>query len=148
MGSDEWQRSFENTHKAVCAFARIEIDGLKRRVIHRLQRIDASGIYGDDYAYKSLWDEYCHEVQEGPHDQLESAWKMTIEPLLDDVVERIPRHAAVLLSIFATWELGEEDDPDCVGSVWSDGLKRLLQGRLAEQAGTRNLHRFGRWRNH
>ena len=38
----------EDTHKAVRAYARTEFAGLTRKVIHRLQRIEASGIFGDD----------------------------------------------------------------------------------------------------
>lgn len=138
----------EDIDAAVRDFARAEFAALGRKAIHRLQRINASGIFGDDYIYKTLWDEYCHEVQEGPHDLLEYAWDQTLETVMDDVVERVPRHVAVLLSIFATWELDEEDDPNLVGSVWPEGLKRVLQAHLAEQAGMRNLHRLGPWRNY
>ena len=137
-----------NTHKAVRDYAWIEFEGLCRRVIFRLQRINASGIYGDDYAYKSLWDEWCHEVQKGPHDLLESAWEQTITPFLDDVIERIPRHSATLLSIFAAWELGEDlEAMDIVGSYRPDDIRRVLQNRLAEQAGKRSIYHLGPWRD-
>jgi hypothetical protein len=63
MRDENWYTTLENTHEAVLVYAQIEFEGLSRRVIHRLQRINAAGIYGDDYAYKSLWDEWCHEVQ-------------------------------------------------------------------------------------
>ena len=86
MTDESWYTALENTHEAVLAYARIELKGLTRRVIYRLQRINASGIYGDDYAYKSLWDERCHEVQEGPHDQLDSAWTQILCPIVDDVM--------------------------------------------------------------
>jgi fructosamine-3-kinase len=47
---------------------------LARKVIYRLQRLDASGICGDDHQHKTLWDEFCHEVQWGPSDdQIELA---------------------------------------------------------------------------
>ena len=148
MSDDAWYKILEDTHKAVRVFARIEVEGLSRKVIHSLQRQHSSGIFGDDYIYKTLWDEYCHEVQEGPHDALESAWELTIGQVVDDIIERIPRHVAVLLSIFAAWELCEGDEPELVGSIWTDGLNRVLQRQLAEDAGVRNLHRFGPWRNY
>lgn len=148
MPDDAWDEIFESTHKAVRVFARIEIEALSRRVIHRLQRRHLTGIFGDDYIYKTLWDEYCHEVQEGPHDALESAWELTIGQIVDHVIENIPHHVAVLLSIFAAWELCDADEPEFVGSIWPDGLKRVLLGQLAEDAGARNLHRFGPWRNY
>ncbi len=83
----------------------------------------------------------------GPHDLLESAWELTITPFVDDVIERIPRHAAVLLSIIAAWELGEDDAPYISGSLWPDGIRHVLQDRLAEQAGMRSLDHLGPWRN-
>jgi hypothetical protein len=107
----------------------------------------ASGIYGDDYGYKSLWDEYCHEVQEGPVDLLDDAWNLTLDNVMDDVIERIPHQVAVLLSIFAAWDLDEDDEVAIVGSVWPEGLKRVLQTRLAERAGQRDLDHLGPWRN-
>ncbi len=101
-GNDEWIAALESTHDAVCAYARKEFQVLTRKVIYRLQRIRASGIYGDDYIYKTLCDEYCHEVQEGSHDMpglmglpsIAGAWEMTLQPLLEDVIESVPRHAA------------------------------------------------------
>jgi hypothetical protein len=115
---------------------------LGRKVIYRLQRIKASGIYGDDYNYKTLWDEYCQEAQSGPVELLAGAWHVTILPLLDDVVERIPRHAALLLSIAAAWEL-DEDDAGSIGAYWPDGIREVLRGRIREEAGQRNLYQFG-----
>ncbi len=147
MTDENWFTALENTHKAVRAYARIELEGLTRRVIYRLQRIAASGIYGDDYAYKSLWDERCHEVQEGPHDQLDSAWTQILCPIVDDVIDSLPRHAAVLLSVFAAWELNEDNDPNMIGSFWPDGIGRVLQAQLDQQAGMRRLDHLGPWRN-
>lgn len=147
MSDENWQLVLENTHDAVRTFARAEFAALSRKAIHRLQRIEASGIYGDDYVYKSLWDEYCHEVQEGPHDLLVCAWDLTLENVMNDVIERIPRQVAVLLSIFAAWDLDEEDEVDLVGSVWPEGLKRVLQIRIAQWAGQRDLDHLGPWRN-
>src|SRR5262245_12814589 len=116
MSDENWHLMLERTHKAIRDFARVEFEALTRKVIHRLQRIDASGIFGDEYVYKTLWNEYCHEVQEGPHEPLESAWDLTITAVLDDIVERAPSHTRVLLSLFAAWEL-DEDDPSFAGST-------------------------------
>ena len=64
---------------------------LMRTTIWHLRRISASGIWGDDYAYRTLWDEVCHEVQEGPFDMpaadflptLSTAFDMTIRPFVE-----------------------------------------------------------------
>lgn len=59
-----------------------------RRLIYRLQRISASGIYGDEYCYRSLWDECCHKQQNGPYFD-EDVWDKTLEGLLLVEVERL-----------------------------------------------------------
>jgi hypothetical protein len=149
---DEWLAVLEATHASVLAYARVEFDALCRKVIHRLQRIDASGIYGDDYNYKTLWDEYCHEMQHGPTELLTSAWDATILPLLNHVVERIPRQVAVLLSIAAACELDErntewildESDNEWMGVSWPDGIREVVRSRVNEKAGWRDLYRFDR----
>src|SRR4051794_1514275 len=87
------------THTAVLVFASTAYETLARRVIFRLQRIKATGIYGDDYQHRTLWDEYCHEVQEGPYEPLESAWEAAIDPILDSLIQKISPHEAVLLTI-------------------------------------------------
>jgi hypothetical protein len=149
---DEWLAVLEATHASVLAYARVEFDAVGRKVIHRLQRIAASGIYGDDYNYKTLWDEYCHEVQDGPTELLTSVWDATLLPLLDGVVERIPRQIAVLLSIAAGCELDEgnmelildEGDNEWIGVCWPDGIREVVLSRVREEAGWRNLYRFDR----
>jgi hypothetical protein len=61
MLSDAWQTVLEKTHDAVREFARAELLTLTRRAVHRLKRTKATGIYGEDCRYRSLWKEYCHE---------------------------------------------------------------------------------------
>lgn len=147
--NEKWHSVLERTHKAVRAYARVEIDVLARKVIYRLQRFPASGIYGDEYKYKSLWDEYCHELQEGPHDlpgpfgnSPTEAWQMTMSPFINDVVDAVPQHSAVLLSIAAFWELDIEEDEQLIGAVCSDDIGEVLLNRINEHAGARSLHRF------
>lgn len=155
MISDQWSKVLEGTHKAVRAYAQTEFDTLTRKVIYRLKRMDASGIYGDDYAYKTLWDEYCHEIQFGPTSLLEFAWEQTLTPFLDDIIEKIPRHSAVLLTIYAAWELDEdmtdasEDMADAsdVGAVAPDQIKQVLKDYLGTQAGMSDLQHLDPWRN-
>jgi hypothetical protein len=146
MVDDEWQRILESTHEAANDFGKAEFPAQTRRVIYRLQRIPTSGIFGEDYIYKTLWDEFCHEAQDGPHDLLAGAWKHTMDAVVNEVIERLPRHVASLLSVFADSELGEQGDSTLVGSVWLDGMNRVVRRQLCEQAGKRNLDRLGPWR--
>jgi hypothetical protein len=151
---DKGRMALERAYQAVTAYSRSEFKALVPKVIHRLQRLPATGIYGDDYNYNTLWDEYCHEVQEGPFDlpwdwggSPATAWEQTIPAFINDVIDRIPPHAAVLLSVFARAELDEEDDAGLTGSIWLDGIRQVLRNWVDEQAGGRSLHRFGPWRH-
>lgn len=143
---DDYFVALETVYEAVRDYARPEMDGLVRKLMYRLQRFPASGIYGNDYIFKTQWDEYCHEIQERLFGySVDFAWDHTIAALIDDLIEHIPRRAAVLLSTFAAWELDE--DEKLLGSFWPDGIGRVLKTGLNEVAGARNLLRFSPWKN-
>lgn len=87
-------------HRAVLDFASDRYSGLARQMVNRLQRINASGNF-EEYRHKTLWDEYCHEVQNGHHDFLEDAWQHTLIEIADHIIDRIPIKEAALLTIAA-----------------------------------------------
>lgn len=120
--------------KIAINYGRIESEALARKVVHRLRRFPASGIYGDDHRHKTLWDEYRYEVKHGPHEMLEQAWDLTLVPFLNDVIDRIPDHAAMLLSVHAARELDRDDDPSLLGTVWPDGMRMMLRAALDRRA--------------
>lgn len=141
----------ESVHKCVdCAssrairqFAQAEFEALARKAVFRLQRVKASGIYGGDFRHRTLWDEYCHEAQEGPHDLLEGAWSSTLDPVLAAVVASIPPHQAALLTIDARWEFSEVDSvPGKDVAVAPDLLCRGVEQALQRLAAARDLSRF------
>ena len=139
MSEGDWLTIMEKTQDAVYAFAKAELASLTRRAIYRFQRVKASDVYGGDYKFKSLWDEYCHEVQNGPYDPLENAWDDVISRILDELVVSLPHETAVLLSIVAAHDLDEDVGAELIGSVWKEGIVRMLHDRLAEVAGGRDL---------
>lgn len=112
-----------NPDRAIIRFALKELDSVGRRVVYRLRRIPASGIYGDDIGLRSLWDEFCFEQRNGPTDQLELDWNRTLWPYLCDAVDRLPNHTARLLS----WHLAsfEEGDPD--DAIHPAGLRDAIR---------------------
>jgi hypothetical protein len=64
---------------------------------------------------------------------------------LDQAVRQIISRAIApegVLDIFAAWDLDEEDEVDLVGSVWPEGLTRVLQIRIAEDRRQINLAGF------
>lgn len=95
---------------AVIRFANVELARAARRVVHRLSRIKATGIYGDDSRHRTLWDEYRFEAENGPTPTLASAWDATVRPIAGAVLDRMPEHLTRLLS----WHLAsfDENDPD------------------------------------
>jgi hypothetical protein len=115
---------------------------LARKVVYRLQRLDASGIYGDDYQHKTLWDEFCHEVQCGPYDdQIVDAWAMTIRPFLEAVITPLSENEKMVLFL-ATDEADEFDEDAGEPIVSDDALFGGVLSELRSLAGKRNLDQF------
>jgi hypothetical protein len=84
MKASEYRDYFRcPTHRAVREFSRVAFAALARKVIRRLQLIPASGIFDADRPHKSLWDEYCHEVQNGPHDMVDRPWDFELPYILE-----------------------------------------------------------------
>lgn len=128
--------------RAVLRYGWERFAALARKVIFRLQRLDASGIYGDDYQHKTLWDEFCHEVQWRPDDdQIESAWGVTIRPFLEAVIAPLSDNEKMVL-FFATDEADELDEDIVEPVISDDALLRGVLSELQSLAGKRNLDRF------
>lgn len=141
--SDPKSVELEKTHDAIRKYASIEFDALTRRVINRLQRFPAVGLQGGGGNYKTLWDEFCNEVQYGPSDdEIVDAWNFDLSRFLDDVIERLPDHIPPLLSIYAAWFHDDQWEPESIGYVSHDALRAELNERLRNVAGERNLERF------
>jgi hypothetical protein len=145
------------SHAAVIQFGAFRLSALARTTIWHLRRIPASGIWGDDYAFRTLWDEFCHEVQEGPFDMpatdlspwsLSSAFEMTIRPFVDELLEKLSRAEAVLLTLYVIDDLEGVEKAELAGSVYKDALAGKVIDILREAAGSRDLlalgsHRIG-----
>lgn len=112
-------------------FAHCELTLAARRVIHRLRRMKASGIYGECLGHRNCWDEFRFELENGPTCALEWAWNGTVEPLISDVVDRLPAHIAIFLS----WHLAsfEEEEPD--EAIRADLLSAGILDAMKELAG-------------
>ena len=107
--------------KAAWRFSDIRIQSLVRKVIHGLQRMPASGIFGDDYRFKSVWDEYCREVQEGPHPTLEAAFEHTVDPMIAWQIDQLDQSERQLLEIARA---DGADEPDDIAMA----VRKTLQG--------------------
>jgi hypothetical protein len=94
------------------------------------------------YRHKTLWDEYCHEVQNGPHDLLEWAWDATVDSILDKIVGAVPGPEGVLLTIGAVWDLDEDDEKLPSTSAYPDLMRRNLRRVVDQIAMNRDISRF------
>lgn len=139
MTDDEWHEYLDEAHDAVLKYGEVEFQGLVRRAIYRLQRFPASGFYGNDFTYKTLWDEWCHEVQ-NPNSLLEGMWDLTLFTFLRQVIDRVPLHARVLLAEYARWELSMESGQDPTNFPDAESLMDLLRHRVSEVAVNRSLY--------
>lgn len=129
------------TNRAVRRFSAAACERLARKVVFRLQRQPATGIFGDAIFPRSLWDEYCYEAQEGPHEQLTSAWDQLLNPLIQFLVDAIPQEEAVLLSIGAAWELGEHDLELDDGASFPELIRDNVRRHVVEIAADRRMAR-------
>lgn len=139
MTDDDWYEYLDDIHRAVLKYGEVEFESLVRSAIYRLQRISASGIYGDDFTHKSLWDEWCHEVQEGPHELLEWAWDSTLGPILEGAMDRIPQQARVLILRYAQWELSLNSGQDLRNLSDTESMLQLLRERISSAASIRSI---------
>lgn len=142
MTNDRWREALHRTHGVVLKYASVEFESLARKAIWGLQQIEASDIFCDDYRFKTLWDEYCHYVQTGPYDLLENALETTLDGIIDELTKKLPKHAAILLSIGAINDSDEYDDPTLIGTIAINDLNHSIKTALDSIASSRSLDHF------
>ena len=130
------------THKAIRNYSTARFGVLARDASVQLGQMEATGIFGDDYKHRTLWDEYCHEIQQGPHSPLEYAFDATVGPILQATVESIAHSEAVLLTIGARWHLDEDHEADGDGLATPDLIRRNLEDAIKALAMSRDMSEF------
>ncbi|MBB3387182.1 MULTISPECIES: hypothetical protein [unclassified Rhizobium] len=111
-----------------------------RRSVHRLQRICHSGIFGGDYCHRSLWDEFCHEQQNGLYFD-EDVWGETLEGLLPVEVRRLTPGEFENVWLASVREV---EDLKTAPRVQAD-VHGEFRSALEALASTRDLGRFEVW---
>lgn len=127
MTDDEFDLAL---YRAAWRYAGARAEVLARKVVYAMQRSPASGIFGDR-GHRTVWDEYCHECQYGPHEGLMSAWDHTLDGFLTSVANNVDELERELLEL-AISEPGN-------GPV---ELQRAMKAALQEIAGQRHLSGF------
>lgn len=122
--------------RAARAWGRQALAGRARRLIYRLQRLPATGIYGNDEGLRTVWDEYCFEVRNGPTYGLEWAWQSLIGPHVTALGSPGDDALGVVLSAAAAFELADpafDHDPGHYPDLIEKGIMSILNGMAAER---------------
>ena len=125
--------------RALSAFARLRMPVLARKIVYRLQRLPASGIFGDDYQFKTMWDEVCWNVQNGSYDdEIDDAIDEVFSRLIGNEIREMPQAELNLLA------LSDPDfDPEMHdGTGNPDYVSEEIIAAVSILAGARNLVRF------
>ena len=135
-------------------FARAEVARIVQVVIGKLRSRPAEGILGDVVHARHLWDEYCWALQEGPFDDptiigdmnlgsISDAFEGLLDAFISTEVEELPKHAQTFLSALAFEEDPDTDDEEFLGSIWVDGIAKLVTEAVNERACQRSLYLLG-----
>lgn len=131
---------------AIHAYAEDRFMALTRKAIRALTQFRATRIFDSD-SYNSVWDEYCHEVQHGPHDGLEFAFESLLDPILNDIITSLPRTEQLLLTFAANEIVGDyQEDIEMWGAVFLDNIQQVAVQQLRGIAINHDLERI-RWRS-
>ncbi len=128
--------------QAAIQFAAVRFGQLTSRLIWRLRRCPASGIFEGQFTCRTLWDEICVEAQEGPFDipesfglpDMSSAFEMAIDPYVRASIEALPEHEAALLTLWAIDAWDDEEQAEIAGAVSEDALVQTLAAMLRQEA--------------
>ena len=136
----------ESIRSAVLQFARERFTKIAAKINWHLRRMPASGVFGDGHGYKTLWDEYCHEVQNGPHEQLDWAWETVLIPWADHFLTELPAAEKQVL-FFATEAYFDwiSEDEQAQAPIDDVALRDEILAALQKVATGRDLSRFKDW---
>lgn len=129
--------------RAVFDYGRERLTKLAGRIVWHLRRRPATGIF-EELGYRTVWDEYCHEVQHGPHDLLENAWSSLLVPFCQAAVSNLG-NAEKRLLFFSTdgyFDSDFDEEAEEYAPIDDEALIGKLRSELSAIAVDRNLSRF------
>jgi hypothetical protein len=131
-----------STHKAVRNYSQIRFAALAREAAGQLEQMEATGLYGGYFKHRTLWDEYCHEVQTREDGSREIPCRASFGSAMFAVIETISGSEAELLNIGAKWHVdeGQNDSANMVGII--DPVLCNLQDALETLAIRRDMTEF------
>ncbi|WP_425040855.1 hypothetical protein [Primorskyibacter sp. S187A] len=123
-------------------FAAERIEALAKRVIIRLQRLDASGIFeGEAQGIKTVWDEWCwyQEKYDSDTGMLSWAAEEILDGMIAGTVSVLPHSEAVLISC------GVCEDQAHMPARSDDDICAVVREVVTEAASKRSMDRFEVW---
>jgi len=130
------------THKVIRNYSKTRFGELAHAASTLLEQIQATNISGDDFQHRSLWDEFCRDVQNGERASGQIAFDASVHSILNSIVETIGNAEAVLLTIGARWHLGEEQDEAGDIVAVPDLIRRNLYDAIETLAILRDMSEF------
>jgi len=140
--SADEEAEFDIVRSFIHRFAYDRFEAAATRVRAKLRKLPAYGLF--DAVHRTVWDEFCSYVQEGPIEALETAWNQLIDSLIEEVVNEIPKSDAGLLMFSICWGDGREplaDDPEGP-DICPEDLASEVQSALHRLALDRDMSRF------
>lgn len=140
---------------AVQQFAEARFAKLAVSIVAEISGLPASGIFEElGHEFQTVWDEFCYEVQNGPHEAwgygllhneeylMEAAFDPTIAPFISFAVDEIADPEAVLLSIGAQrYQDFDERDGNATG-LNRPLICTAIRNWIDEIASNRDLSQF------
>ncbi|MBU6395758.1 MAG: hypothetical protein KGQ75_14405 [Sphingomonadales bacterium] len=123
--------------RAVMRYAMTRFERLAAEVAAQIQTYPTCDMFDDHGGAKSLWDQYSYDQQSGPSPELAMAWLDLITPHAEDVVTKLDRTEAVLLTFYCCWD--QLDDPcEVVGDppvgIFEGALVSAVMNEVARMA--------------
>lgn len=120
-----------------------DLASLAGQVRAQMQLVASAEVY-PDFAYPSLWGEFCHWIQyrnQGPIS--DTAWEQSVGALVWGVVEDVSPEDFAALTELAQWEVGAFDEADTGGLPRTDRslIERAVFSSLCRLAADSDISR-------
>jgi hypothetical protein len=141
-------------------FADARFAALAAIIVDRMKDMPPTKIYGDVRNFRSLWDEYCFEIQAGPFDNpsqemlggpidlMTSMWDPTVDTWIAGDVEAMPKAEVLLLRVVAEHQSDELDEPSGPPLTKYDPLCRVVRSLIDTQATERHMSEIEEYGEH
>jgi hypothetical protein len=153
------ERLADRVLDAAQRFADARFTALAAVIVDRMKETERTEIYGDVRNFRTLWDEYCYEIQEGPFDNpgremvggpsdlMTAMWNPTVDSWIAGDLEAMPNPEVLLLRAVAERQ-SDEEEPSGPPFTKYDPLCRALRSLIDTQAAERSMAEIEEYGDH